>query len=133
MNDPTENLVPDSPNFYKRAALVCGQIPEGRAATYGQIALLCGMPRNARQVGYGLKKGLLGKNVPAHRVVNGRGILSGAIHFDTPDLQVLLLRQEGVEVSWTKDGWKVDLKRFGWNHTLAQAEEFRRLFGQLGI
>ena len=121
------------PDLYKRAALVCRQIPRGRAATYGQIALLCGMPRNARQVGYGLKKGLMGPDIPAYRVVNSRGILSGAIHFDPPDLQVLLLRQEGVEIIWTKDGWKVDLKQYGWNHTLAQAEAFRRLFLEKGI
>ena len=43
-------------DFYQKMALVCGRIPEGRVATYGQIALLCGKPRNARQVGYGLKR-----------------------------------------------------------------------------
>lgn len=50
----------NSPNLYQRASLVCSKIPYGKAATYGQIALLCGMPRNARQVGYGLKTGLIG-------------------------------------------------------------------------
>ena len=123
----------NSPNLYQRASLVCSKIPYGKAATYGQIALLCGMPRNARQVGYGLKTGLIGPGAPAHRIVNGRGILSEAAHFDTPDLQVLLLRQEGVEVAWTKDGWKVDLNQYGWNHTLAEAEEFRELFNRQGI
>lgn len=122
-----------SPNLYKRAAIVCRQIPYGRAATYGQIALLCGMPKNSRQVGYGLKMGLLGLHVPAHRIVNSKGILSGAIHFDTPDLQVLLLREEGVDVAWSKEGWRVDLKQYGWNHTLAEAEAFRQIFQEQDI
>ena len=63
--------------FYRRVGIVCRRIPRGRVATYGQIALLCGKPRNSRQVGYGLKMGLAGEDVPAHRVVNSQGILSG--------------------------------------------------------
>ena len=63
-------------DFYKRVGIVCNAIPEGRAASYGQIALLCGKPRNARQVGYCLNRGRAGK-VPAHRVVNSQGYLTG--------------------------------------------------------
>ena len=51
-------------DFYERMSLVCSRIPRGRVATYGQIALLCGYPKNARQVGYGLRQGLAGE-VPA--------------------------------------------------------------------
>ena len=47
-------------DFYERAKMICENIPRGRVATYGQIALLCGRPRNARQVGYALNKGWLG-------------------------------------------------------------------------
>ena len=47
--------------FYERMRLVCLSIPAGRVATYGQIAMLCGAPRNARQVGYGLREGLAGR------------------------------------------------------------------------
>lgn len=47
-------------DFYKRAAIVCRAIPYGKAATYGQIALLCGKPENARQVGYALNRNRLG-------------------------------------------------------------------------
>ena len=74
-------------DIYRRIGLVCSRIPRGRVATYGQIALLCGKPGNSRQVGYALKKGLAGENVPAHRVVNAAGILSGAAHFASMDLQ----------------------------------------------
>lgn len=57
-------------DIYRRIGLACSRIPRGRVATYGQIALLCGKPGNSRQVGYALKKGLAGEDVPAHRVVN---------------------------------------------------------------
>lgn len=120
-------------DFYKRARIVCLEIPYGRAATYGQIALLCGKPKNARQVGYALNRDRLGEGIPAHRVVNARGILSGAAAFETEDLQRRLMEAEGMEVDWTEDGWQVDLKKFGWNNTMAEALEFRKMFEEQGI
>ena len=115
-------------DFYKRAAIVCRAIPYGKAATYGQIAMLCGRPRNARQVGYALTRGRMGENIPAHRVVNSRGILSGAAAFETRDLQKQLLESEGVKVEYTEDGWRVDLKRNGWHNTMEEALRFREIF-----
>ncbi|MBQ7840967.1 MAG: MGMT family protein [Lachnospiraceae bacterium] len=119
-------------DFYKRMALVCEKIPEGTVATYGQVALLCGKPKNARQVGYGLKHNLAGQ-VPAHRVINSKGILSGAVYFDTSDMQKLLLEKEDVEVIWTPEGYQVDIKRFGWKNTLEDARRLREIFEAEGI
>lgn len=82
--------------FYEKMRLVCLSIPAGRVATYGQIAMLCGAPRNARQVGYGLREGLAGEDIPAFRVVNGKGDLTGANFFPQPDMQPALLAAEGV-------------------------------------
>ncbi len=117
-------------DFYQKIGIVCRRIPSGKVATYGQIALLCGKPKNSRQVGYGLKMGLAGGDVPAFRVVNSKGILSGAFHFETYDLQKILLTEDGVEVIWTPEGFRVDLKRFGWKNTMEDAlaieEEFKR-------
>lgn len=115
-------------DFYKRAAIVCHAIPYGKVATYGQIALLCGKPKNARQVGYALNRNRLGDDIPAHRVVNARGILSGAAAFDTVDMQKLLLENEGVEVNFTPDGWQVDLKKDGWHNTMEEALRFQEIF-----
>ena len=115
-------------DFYQKMALVCKSIPPGRVATYGQIALLCEKPKNARQVGYGLKCGLAGEDIPAHRIVNAKGLLAGAVYFDTPDLQKLLLEAEGVEVKRTEEGWKVDLKRYGWGNTFQEALALREAF-----
>ena len=120
-------------DFYKRAAIVCRAIPYGKAATYGQIAMLCGRPRNARWVGYALNRGRMGEKIPAHRVVNSRGILSGAEAFETQDLQKRLLESEGVKVEYTEDGWKVDLKRDGWNNTIEEALRFWEIFEDQNI
>lgn len=113
-------------DFYRRVGVVLRAVPEGRVVTYGQIALLCGRPKNARQVGYALRNDLSGQ-VPAHRVVNGQGFLSGAASFDYPGLQKQLLMDEGVAVSPDN---RVDLKKFGWRNTLKDAmgflDEFER-------
>ena len=115
-------------DFYKRATIVCRAIPYGKAATYGQIALLCGRPKNARQVGYALNRNRLGDDIPAHRVVNARGILSGAAAFETADMQKILLENEGVKVRFTPDGWQVDLKKDGWHNTMEDALRFLEIF-----
>lgn len=104
-------------DIYKRIGIVCRYIPVGKVATYGQIALLCEKPKNSRQVGYALKHGLAGK-VPAYRVVNSKGMLSGACYFETYDMQKLLLEGDGIEVLPMENGWYVDLKQYGWKNTM---------------
>lgn len=118
--------------FYKRMSVVCQRIPAGTVATYGQIALLCGKPGNARQVGYGLRFQLAGE-VPAYRVVNAKGELSGAGYFETWDMQKVLLQDEGVEAVWKEDHWVVDLKKYGWKNTIADALEMEKVFEAEGI
>lgn len=120
-------------DFYRRMKLVCDRIPEGSVATYGQIALLCGKPNNSRQVGYALNRELCGPDVPAHRIVNSRGVLSGAAAFDLPDLQKLLLEEEGVEVTGVPGCRLVDLKRFGWKNTVEDALSLEAEFARLRI
>ena len=112
--------------FYERIGLVCRSIPRGRVATYGQIALLCGRPQCPRQVGYALGHGLAG-DVPAHRVVNRQGFLSGAGAFSAPGGQRLLLELEGVEVD---ENQRVDLARWGWHTTREEQLALERAFGQ---
>lgn len=111
-------------DFYRKVELAVSRIPYGRVATYGQIALLCGKPKNARQVGYALNRRMEGE-VPAHRVVNARGFLSGAAAFEFPGQQEMLLRAEGVVVD---EDHCVDLKRFGWQSTMEDAMELLEAF-----
>ena len=101
-------------DFYETVGFVCRQIPYGKVATYGQIALLCGKPRNSRQVGYALRENLAGDDIPAHRVVNARGELTGEHHFLISGLQRDLLQAEGVTLFWNGRYWQTDLKKFGW-------------------
>ena len=118
-------------DFYEKMRIVCLEIPYGRVVTYGQIALLCGKPQNSRQVGYGLRECKAGEDIPAYRVVNSKGELSGAMHFEMPDLQKILLQQEGVEVHWNGKGWSVDLERYGWRNTLEEACYFKEKFEEV--
>lgn len=74
-------------------------VPEGRVTTYGAIARCLGMSRSSRMVGVALKGCLHMENqVPAHRVVNRNGLLSGKASFGKGDEMAQLLRQEGIQV-----------------------------------
>ena len=106
--------------------IVCFAIPAGKLATYGQIAMLCGKPKNSRQVGYGLRENLAGEDIPAFRVVNGKGELSGAFHFHIPGLQKTLLEEDGAEAFWNGHNGCVDLKKLGWVTTAEDADKFEQ-------
>ncbi len=89
--------------------VVC-QIPPGRVATYGQVAMLAGNPRWSRVVGYALHANPRPGQIPCHRVVDRFGRVSSAFAFGGQNRQIELLQQEGVE--FTQDG-RVDLKKYG--------------------
>ncbi len=114
--------------FYDKMRIVCMTIPDGRVATYGQIAMLCGKPRNSRQVGYGLRENLAGDDVPAFRVVNSKGELSGAYHFHISDLQKTLLEEDGIEMFRNGRYWCVDLKKYGWKTAEEDMVRFQHQF-----
>ena len=115
-------------NIYKRMEIVCRSIPYGRVASYGQIAFLCGAPRNARQVGYALRTDKLGKNIPAHRIVNSKGQLSGAWHFGSSDLQKELLESEGIELYKADNLWCLDIAKYIWKHGVNEIEQMKIKF-----
>jgi methylated-DNA-protein-cysteine methyltransferase related protein len=83
--------------------------PEGRVTTYGALAKAVGYPRGARMVGWIMNE--TPEGVPAQRVINSKGELSGSWAFGSPDLMRQLLENEGIVFS--VDG-RVDLKRYGW-------------------
>ncbi|MFI1745083.1 MGMT family protein [Thalassobellus sediminis] len=84
-------------NFFDKVFEVAKQIPYGRVTSYGAIAKYLGAARSARMVGYAMN-GSHNKDVPAHRVVNRKGLLTGKHHFDGTNLMQQLLESEGVEV-----------------------------------
>jgi len=84
--------------------------PTGRVTTYGWLAKAVGYPRGARMVGWFMNESPEG--VPAQRVINSKGELSGSWAFGSPELMRQLLENEGIVFS--EDG-RVDLKRYGWD------------------
>jgi methylated-DNA-protein-cysteine methyltransferase-like protein len=83
--------------FYERVYSVARLIPEGRVTSYGAIANYLGQNGSARMVGWAMNNSHA-KNVPAHRVVNRVGLLSGKHHFDGVNLMQQLLENEGLEI-----------------------------------
>ena len=87
------------PSFYDKVYEIARLIPHGRVTSYGAIAKFLGTAGTARMVGYAmLHAGGLQPPVPAHRVVNSRGMLTGRFHFPTPTLMQQMLESEGVKV-----------------------------------
>ena len=84
-------------NFFDKVYDVARQIPFGRVTSYGAIANYLGAKRSARMVGYAMN-GSHGKDIPAHRVVNRKGLLTGKHHFDGTNLMQQLLENEGIVV-----------------------------------
>lgn len=85
-------------NFFERVYAVARQIPEGKVTTYGAIAKALGTARSARMVGWAMNASHGRDDIPAHRVVNRVGALSGKHHFDGTNLMQQLLENEGIEV-----------------------------------
>lgn len=85
-------------NIYEVIYDVVRLIPKGRVSTYGAIAQAIGMKSGARMVGYAMNSSHFQGDVPAHRVVNSQGLLTGKFHFGEPDRMQKLLEQEGVKV-----------------------------------
>lgn len=89
--------MPDS-SFFNRVYAVAQHIPYGRVTSYGAIARFLGAARSARMVGYAMNGSIEMDNVPAHRVVNRQGLLTGKDHFGGSQVMQQLLESEGVTV-----------------------------------
>jgi methylated-DNA-protein-cysteine methyltransferase-like protein len=100
-------------NFFELVFEVARQIPKGRVTSYGAIAACLGTKSSARMVGWAMNgSGRVRPKVPAHRVVNRNGILSGKHHFDDPTQMEKLLKKEGVKV---KNDTVVDFEKLFWD------------------
>jgi len=88
-----------SDNFFEKVYVVARQIPFGRVTSYGAIATYLGAAKSARMVGWAMNNSHTQKEeVPAHRVVNKQGLLTGKHHFDGTNLMQQLLESEGIIV-----------------------------------
>lgn len=97
---------------YQRIYAIVAQIPEGRVATYGQIARLAGLPGHARQVGYALAALPAERDLPWQRVINARGEVSARSEPGYDGLQRAILQSEGIVFD---SRGRVDLRQFAWD------------------
>lgn len=101
----------EKPSYYDLVYAVVRQVPHGRITNYGAIADFLALG-SSRMAGWALNNCTFGDHVPAHRVVNRKGELSGRHHFATPTLMQELLEAEGVRV---ENDRVVDFDRLFWS------------------
>jgi methylated-DNA-protein-cysteine methyltransferase related protein len=100
-------------SFFELVFEVARQIPKGRVTSFGAIAAVLGTKLSARMVGWAMNGSFrVRPKVPAHRVVNRNGMLSGKMHFAYPEQMQELLEKEGVKV---KDDKVVDFEKRFWD------------------
>lgn len=97
--------------FFDKCYEVVRQIPFGRVTSYGAIARYLGAAKSARMVGYAMTASQ-NKDVPAHRVVNRKGLLTGKHHFEGTNLMQQLLESEGIQV---KENQIIDFESVFWD------------------
>lgn len=103
----------DDLNFFERVYAVARLIPEGKVTSYGAIAKFIGSPQSSRMVGWALNNCHFSENyIPAHRVVNRNGLLTGKNHFRHPDLMQELLESEGIKI---EDDCVTEFHRVFWD------------------
>lgn len=98
--------------FFNSVYQIVKQIPEGRVCTYGIIAELLGTKQSARMVGWAMNAAHSLPDIPAHRVVNRKGLLTGKHHFGTPTQMQELLEKEGIKV---ENNQIIDFEKHLWN------------------
>lgn len=99
--------------FFEQVYDVARQIPRGKVTSYGAIAAFLGAKSSARMVGWAMNASfVVVPKVPAHRVVNRNGMLSGKAHFATPTLMEELLAKEEIKV---ENSTIVDFEKKFWN------------------
>ena len=99
-------------NFFEKVYKVARCIPYGRVTSYGAIAKYLGAARSARMVGWAMNGSHNKPDIPAHRVVNKVGLLTGKHHFDGTNLMQQLLENEGVTII---DNQIIDFEKHFWD------------------
>ena len=102
----------DSKDFFQKVYKVVKMIPSGRVSTYGLIAKYLGSTKSSRVIGYAMNASHQNSEIPAHRVVNRVGLLSGKHHFSGTTLMKDLLESEGVKI---QNDRVVNFKKVVWD------------------
>ncbi|UOB16337.1 MGMT family protein [Abyssalbus ytuae] len=102
----------ENKNFFQKVYNVARLIPYGRVTSYGAIARYLGTARSARMVGWAMNGAGNINDIPAHRVVNRNGVLTGKHHFEGTNLMQQLLESEGIKV---KNNQIVNFEKYYWD------------------
>lgn len=102
--------------FFLKVYDIVSEIPEGKVATYGQLALLAGRPHAPRMAGYAMSRAPIEKNLPCHRVVNREGKMAPVHAFGGEQIQRCLLEREGV--AFLPNG-RIDMKKHLWRPNIS--------------
>ena len=102
----------NSKDFFQKVYEVVKMIPSGRVTTYGLIAKYLGSAKSSRVVGYAMNASHQNSEIPAHRVVNRVGLLTGKYHFSGTTLMKDLLESEGVKI---QNDRVVNFKKVVWD------------------
>ncbi len=115
-NEKLQSLRPSGTreeSFFELVYDVARQIPKGRVTSYGAIAAAIGAKKSARMVGWAMNGAhKIRPKIPAHRVVNSKGLLTGKMHFGDPDRMQQLLEKEGIKV---KENQVQDFRKLFWD------------------
>lgn len=109
---PSAKSIPKKYSFFDDVFEVAMLIPKGRVTSYGAIAAYLGTRMSSRMVGWAMSAAHADKKVPAHRVVNRKGQLTGKHHFETPNTMKNRLEKEGIKV---KNDQVVDFEKHFWD------------------
>lgn len=85
-------------DFFQQVFALVKLIPKGRVTNYGSIARYLRSPKASRMVGWAMNASHSVPNIPAHRVVNRNGLLTGKAHFSPPEAMEIALKAEGIEI-----------------------------------
>lgn len=103
-------------SFFQKVYDVTRQVPFGRVTSYGAIATFLGSSGSARMVGWAINSTKnVPQNIPAHRVVNRNGLLTGKHHFGGKDVMADLLRSEGLTI---KENKILNFEKYFWDPSL---------------
>lgn len=102
-------------DFFLQVFEVAKLIPPGRITSYGAIAAYLSAKSASRMVGWAMNKAHSDSSIPAHRVVNRKGLLTGKMHFSSPDKMEELLRSEGIEV---ENDQVIDFEKYFWDPSI---------------
>ena len=109
-------MVNNKERFFEKVYIVVKAIPYGKVTTYGAIAQFLGGKGSARMVGWAMNASHSQESmIPAHRVVNRNGVLTGKHHFFSPDRMQSMLEQEGITI---KEDKIINFKHHFWNPSI---------------